>query len=376
MTHVLVGGDLCPVGVNMPLFEKGDAAAVFGEFLTEFQEADLAMLNLECPLIREKTPIEKMGPVLSPSQKSVKGLKAAGIDVANLANNHIMDHGVPGLRSTIAALEDQGIAYVGAGENLQEARRVLVCHLDGMAIGIFSVAEREFSIAGKNLPGANPLDVIDFVRAVQEHCCDWDCLVVLFHGGNEYYPYPSPWLKNTCRFMAEQGANVIICQHSHCVGCMEVYRGVPIVYGQGNLLFDKPTPQNPWWYKGALVSLDIGAGEAIQVTLIPFKQIRHEPGIHPMSQEERTALLAGFEDRSKAIEDDETCEALWSQFCAGRRNDYLHCLYGNQSIVCRALEKAQLLDRFYTRTKLRCSRSVVQCESHREVLLEILTKGS
>ena len=76
------------------------------------------------------------------------------------------------------------------------------------------------------------------------------------HGGNEGYPYPSPRLMDTCRFLVEQGANAVICQHSHCVGCYEEYRGGHIVYGQGNLIFDASIPP-PGWNEGVLVRLHI-----------------------------------------------------------------------------------------------------------------------
>jgi poly-gamma-glutamate capsule biosynthesis protein CapA/YwtB (metallophosphatase superfamily) len=111
---ILIGGDLCPTGSNLPLFEKGDGAALLGECVSEFQKADLSVVNLECPLIREESPIEKEGPILDAPVDCVKGFRAMGIDVVNLGNNHIMDHGSTGLQSTIAALEDNDIAHVGA----------------------------------------------------------------------------------------------------------------------------------------------------------------------------------------------------------------------------------------------------------------------
>jgi poly-gamma-glutamate capsule biosynthesis protein CapA/YwtB (metallophosphatase superfamily) len=147
MPRIIVGGDTCPIGRNRGLFEVGDARALLDDLLPEFEQADLSIVNLECPLIRKESPILKEGPVLGAPEACVNGLKAMGVDVAGLANNHIMDHGAQGLRTTIGALQEHGIAHVGAGENLAEARKILVREIKGVRIGILAMAEHEFGIA-------------------------------------------------------------------------------------------------------------------------------------------------------------------------------------------------------------------------------------
>jgi len=375
MVSILIGGDLCPIGLNIPLCESGDALALFGKFLSEFQKADLSVVNLECPLIDLETPIQKEGPVLGVPRRCISGIKKASIDVLNLANNHIMDHGAKGLQTTIKTCNQNEIKYVGAGENLKDARKVLVQNINTIAVGILSVAEHEFSIATRDFPGANPLDIIDLVRTVQEHSSDWDRLIVLFHGGNEFYPYPSPWLKNTCRFMIEQGADAVICQHSHCSGCIETYQGAPIVYGQGNLLFDADHWPN-MWYEGMLVSLEIDRGNSIRTRLIPFKQIRGRPGIHEMSEKEEAAFRSGFNARSEIVLDDKRLEDEWRRFCERHERDYLRSLYGHKSLVHRVTARMGLLERFYTKRKRLLSLSAIQCESQREALLDILADNT
>jgi len=286
-----------------------------------------------------------------------------------------MDHGAKGLQTTIKTCNQNEIKYVGAGENLKDARKVLVQNINTIAVGILSVAEHEFSIATRDFPGANPLDIIDLVRTVQEHSSDWDRLIVLFHGGNEFYPYPSPWLKNTCRFMIEQGADAVICQHSHCSGCIETYQGAPIVYGQGNLLFDADHWPN-MWYEGMLVSLEIDRGNSIRTRLIPFKQIRGRPGIHEMSEKEEAAFRSGFNARSEIVLDDKRLEDEWRRFCERHERDYLRSLYGHKSLVHRVTARMGLLERFYTKRKRLLSLSAIQCESQREALLDILADNT
>ena len=132
------------------------------------------------------------------------------------------------------------IPTVGVGRNLEEARRIWIQDLGGIRVGILAMAQHEFSIATSDSPGANPLDLIDFIRNVAAQRQNFDYLIVILHAGNEGYPYPSPRLMETCRFLVEQGAGAVICHHSHCAGCWEEYGGGYIAYGTGNFIYDSP----------------------------------------------------------------------------------------------------------------------------------------
>jgi poly-gamma-glutamate synthesis protein (capsule biosynthesis protein) len=86
----------------MPYFLAGDAQTVFNDLLNVFEKADLTVVNLECPLIRKKSPILKSGPVFGADSASVNGIKNAHIKVVGLANSYIIDHGAKGLKNTIS----------------------------------------------------------------------------------------------------------------------------------------------------------------------------------------------------------------------------------------------------------------------------------
>lgn len=375
MISVLIAGDLCPIGRNLPLFQKGNAQSLFNDLLPEFKQADMSIVNLECPLIQKNTPIEKMGPVLGADQSCINGIAAAGIDVVNLANNHIMDHGPQGLQTTIEACQLKGIDYVGAGKNLQEARRIYVRNVKGLRIGILSVAEHEFSIASKNTPGANPLDMIEFVRNIRKCRSTFDYLIVLLHGGNEHYPYPRPDLMNICRFMVEEGANTVICQQSHCPGCRETYRNAHIVYGQGNFIFDMSTPHKDW-NKGILILLQINNRFTTRMKLIPSMQSDGQTGARKMTIEEKDRFLQDFDARSEAILDESFVEAQWQDFCRQHENFFLNTLHGNNSLLRRVAGKLKILRYFDSRKRCRARLHLIRCESLREVMIAVLSRRS
>ena len=368
MTTILVGGDVSPVGRNELLFQKGQAQAILNDLLSEFAQADFSVINLECPLIEQPSPIEKSGSCLGVSTKCVNGLVSIGIDAVNLANNHILDHGEQGLRSTLSACKKVGISCFGAGANLNEAGRVMVREINGLSIGFLGVAEHEFSIAGKNTWGANPIDVIEIVRVLRHTRDEYDFLIVLVHGGKENYPYPTPRLQQICRFMVEEGASAVICQHSHCVGCYEYYQGTPIVYGQGNFIFDALTPKQPHWHEGFLVKLTIQSISSCKAEWIPFSQSWTEPGAKSMSAKQSQELLKDFEQRSKDILEDGVIQERWLRRC--KKEKYLHAsrIRGHNRLFRILNRKLHFSDWFYSRSTKLIQRNTVLCEVHREAL--------
>ena len=371
MIQLLIGGDTCPIGRNLPLFRQGAARSLCGDLLPVLEQADLSIVNLECPLIRAESPMEKVGPNLGSPVECVKGLEAMGIDVVGLANNHIMDHGAQGLRTTIETLDEHRIARVGAGENIREARTILVREVKGIRIGILAVAEYEFGMANDDTPGANPMDIIDLVRNVGEHGSEFDTLIVLVHGGNEHFPYPRPDLMDTCRFMVEQGASAVICQHSHCTGCLEVYQGAPIVYGQGNFLFDMPS-SFPTWNEGCLVQLLVDPRGNCKARMIPFHQAGDAPGARHMTQKEEADWRSAFDERSCHLGDRRMIEEMWRTFCRANRRYYFQALHGRSSFLRRLAARLDIVRMLDSAEERRERLNIIRCESHRAALRTIL----
>jgi poly-gamma-glutamate capsule biosynthesis protein CapA/YwtB (metallophosphatase superfamily) len=371
MTSVIIGGDVCPINRNLELLTDKPSSLVFGDLHSEFEAADLVLVNLECPLIDGSTAIAKSGPVLAVQSECASGLSRAGVDIVNLANNHIMDHGPEGLKVTLEACSKAGIDTVGAGNNLASAGRVLVKVVNGLRIGFIGLAEHEFSIATPSRPGANPLDAINHLRNIREQKDSYDFLIALVHGGNEDYPFPSPRLQEVCRFLIEQGAGAVICQHSHCAGCYEQYQGGHIVYGQGNLLFDYPG-QGREWIRGFLVQLQIDESRRAAMKLIPFVQSGADPGVKRMELEEGRAFLAEIQKRSEAIASDEFVREKWSEFCAKNSHSYMSKLLGYNRLF-RFLNRNGLVVRhLYNKRAILKMLNLIQCEAHRDVLITIL----
>ncbi|MDP8205234.1 MAG: CapA family protein [Candidatus Electryonea clarkiae] len=364
---ILIGGDIQPGLRYIPLFRRGDAATIFGDLLKEFKDTEFSIVNLESPFIEKPTPILKAGSVFGIDSSCISGLLESGIDAVCLANNHIMDHGANGLRFTLETCNRNGLLNVGAGKDLSEASRLLIINIKGKRIAFLAMADHEFSIAGRNAWGVNPTDLISFVRTVKENHSNYDFLIVLLHEGVEYYSFPSPRLQKFCRFIVEEGANAVICQHSHCPGSYEFYKDVPIVYGQGDFISENCSHlADP---RGFLTKLTL-YDDNTQMEIIPYTQIPQE-GVRRMHRTEKERFISDLEERNKLLYDPDLLEDAWQRYCEKQTNYYIALLRGYGRYF-RKLNSIFHLERFSSSKQVTSLLHLVRCEAHREVMQTIL----
>jgi poly-gamma-glutamate synthesis protein (capsule biosynthesis protein) len=291
--------------------------------------------------------------------------------VLNLANNHILDQGSAGLMSTIDAAAAADIATVGAGRNLAEARRILIRKVRGFRVGILGIAEREFSIATATAPGANPIDLIDITRNISAQRGKMDYLVVLLHGGNEYYPFPSPRLMETCRFLVEQGANAVVCQHSHCVGCCEEYHGGHIVYGQGSLICDTSGVKSGL-ASGIVIRLRISENGISRMDFVPSELFRGGMAARKMAPYAAKSLLQSIATRSESLKKHGFIESEWRAYCVQKKHEYVSMILGHGRILRRLNRHGQLVRLLYPLSSQLVVRNLIQCDAHRDILETVM----
>ena len=373
--QILIGADLVPTESNFDLFKAGDAMALVGaELLDVLKKSDYRIFNLEVPLCDELAPIEKCGPALIAPTNTVEGYKAIGADLLTLANNHILDQGASGLESTIKMLDANRIAHVGSGV-LSEARKPSIIDICGKKIGVYACAEHEFSIAGENMAGANPFDPLESLDHILDMKKECDYVIVLYHGGKEHYRYPSPNLQKVCRKMVEKGADLVVCQHSHCIGCEEKYGDGTIVYGQGNFLFDHSASE--FWQTSLLIELN----ETGEVSYIPLK--KHGNGVRLAEGGTALEIMEGFSKRSEEIKQEGFIEEQYEKFAASMIERYLSAFCGiKRTFFYKVLDKLSghrltkwILKRKYSGKGKLALRNYIECEAHRELLLNGLCRG-
>lgn len=374
---IIIGADLVPTESNYSLFENGDGKSLVGEELLEVLEsATYRIFNLETPLSDKKTPIKKCGPALIAPTKSIEGYKALSVDLLTLSNNHIMDQGEEGFKTTLATLDAAGISYVGVGDNVHDAKKPFAFVFKHKNVGVYACAEHEFSIADENTPGANPFDGLESLDHIMELKKQCDFVIVLYHGGKEHYRYPSPYLQKVCRKIAEKGADLVVCQHSHCIGCYEEFNGSTIVYGQGNFLFDMQN--NEFWNTSILISVD----DNLKVSYIPLE--KNGNAVKLATGEKAGEILNAFENRSNEIKTPGVIEKKYIEFADKMQENYLLAFLAvkRTGFIFRLLNKLtgckyqkKLIEKKFDSKKKLAIENFIECEAHRELLLFGLKGG-
>lgn len=314
----LLLGDLTPTITTNPLFEKGDIETLMTDTLPLFKNNDITFVNLECALTDSETPIQKFGPALKATPKTADTLKTLGVNCCGLSNNHIFDFGIQGAKDTMAAFDRVGIPYTGFGENYEDSRKNLVMEKDGERVALIAVCEHEYSYALDDRMGSRPYDVYDTIEDIRKAKAENDRVIVLYHGGKEHCTYPSPRLHKSCHAMAKAGADVILCQHTHCISCYEEYEGCHILYGQGNFHFVSPPFKNlpETWYSLLAVKYDTQTHE---IEFIPI--VNTQNGITLAKEAEKEAIIAGFEKRNGELANG-TWKKGWHEFCLRVKKQY------------------------------------------------------
>lgn len=309
---ILFTGDVNFRGLENLSPDKSDN--ILKEVKPYIEKADFVIPNLECPLadIKKHTPIKKSGPNLICPPENVCFLKALNASAATLANNHIGDYGAGDLIDTIKLLQKNNIAAVGAGKNLEEAYGAFYIEKENMKIAVLSVCENEFGIADEYNAGSagyNPGILLKRIRGEKEHC---DRIIIVFHGGNEFNPLPSPDACDRYRLLCDMGADAVIAGHTHCPQGFEVYDGKPIIYSMGNFLFKNSgkTDERDSWYYGYLTMLDI-AEKKIDFEIIPYKFDLDGTKITVFRGKEKEIMMSYINNLSEIIQSPEELKSYF-----------------------------------------------------------------
>jgi len=332
---------------------------------------DLSVVNLESPLPAKGRPLVKTGPHLKGDHSLAEAVRLGGFGAVSLANNHVRDWGDQGVIDTLSACQTAGLSVVGAGLDLARASESLVTVVGGLRLGILAVAENEFSIATEHTAGAAPLRECRLALDVTDLRTRTDIVVVLIHGGNEFYPLPRPGLADLARAAADAGATAVIIQHQHVPSGLEIRGRTPIIFGTGNFLFPASS-QNPDWHNGYLVQLVLDRAGVAELNLFPYTQSVAAADVEPMDRRALSAFASHLERLSGIIASDASLDREWQRFCSTRRLSYLSTLFGLSRFERRLVRLGVWPAWRARRSSIPVLLNILRCESHREALLTIL----
>lgn len=342
-----------------------------------FKDVDYNIVNLESPITvaSKRNKIVKVGPHLNGHVKSIELLQDLNVDLVTLANNHILDYGLIGLNDTLNLLDENNVNRVGAGLNMAEASKLFSIEKKGLKIAILNFTENEWSTANYNNGGANPLDIISNVEQIKLAKLNHDFVICIIHGGHEHYHLPSPRMVKHYRFYADNGANAIVCHHTHCISGYEIYNSIPIFYSLGNFIFTNYSKHKSW-YTGVILQLKIEDNKAISFELFPTTQNKKDFTLSLLQGNHKDEVLKEIGYYSSIISDDVLLAKNWIQFLTINRNLYLKGfspinIFSNRYIR-GVFNRLKFNEIFMRSSNLKDILNYIQCESHVDACKEIL----
>lgn len=265
---------------KISLYAVGDVAAFFKNPESMFvhtasilNEADITFAQNERHYTNRYSEEHDLVPgapmtEISPLEHAA-ALNLGGFDVLSFASNHCMDLGADALLGTIAALRDNGFVVIGAGKNIEEARKPAIFERKGTKIAYLAYCSvlRPGWEAGANKPGCAPMrastfyEQVDYqpgtppaiislanrddLEAMKEDIGKVrplaDIVVISMHWGIHFIPGAiAMYQREMAHEAIDAGADLILGHHPHELKGVEVYRGKAIFYSMGNFAFDLP----------------------------------------------------------------------------------------------------------------------------------------
>jgi poly-gamma-glutamate capsule biosynthesis protein CapA/YwtB (metallophosphatase superfamily) len=260
--------------------------------------ADLVVGNLECTIAAGGTP--RPGPYrLRAPVSAVTELRAAGLDLLGLANNHALDYGPEGLAETISWLERAGIDPIGADLDAGATSQPLIREVGGLRLAFLAFNAVPDPEDGIQDGGWGPArwDRAGSAAAIAAARAQADVVIVSIHWGNEYELRPDPAQRDMAQAILGAGADLVIGHHPHVVQGTElklggsseesgVVGGRFVAYSLGNFVFDQQQGETR---QGLALRALFDAQGLRAVQALP---VRAGPRPRLMSSEEAAPLLA------------------------------------------------------------------------------------
>lgn len=222
---IFTGDVMLGRSVNTRIIKYNDYSWPFLKVSDFLKNADLTIINLESPLKSGCSPTDS-GMIFCADPKSVAGLITSGVDIANIANNHILNQGKAGIDETIATLENSNISPVGLKKPLFKTVK---------NIKFAFVGFNDIGGSGPDISTATPEEIKSQISSAKN---DAQFVVANFHWGNEY-SLRSTHQRELAHLAIDSGADIVIGHHPHWVQEFEEYKDKPIFYSLGNLVFDQ-----------------------------------------------------------------------------------------------------------------------------------------
>ncbi len=286
--------------------ERGITNCFDAEAMDVMTGADIFLINNEFTYTNSTAPYPDKKYTFHANPSAAADLKEIGVDIVTLANNHTFDYQEVGLLDTLDALDAIGMPHIGAGHNLDEAKKPYYYNADGMTIAVISATQierypnSETRGATDTLPGVfRSYDPALLYQVVAETKQKADFVIVCMHWGTEKMKTTDAGQVTQAQGLVDAGADLIIGDHPHILQEIGYIGDVPIIYSLGNYLFTSYTTDT-----GVLqVTLQPSTRSVAQVRFVPMQQVG--TAVKTLSGSEKTRVLSELREVSGTVNIDD-----------------------------------------------------------------------
>ncbi len=369
---ILIAADYYPVRRAEEKMRKYEYEYIFGEVKPFVLDADYSLVNYESTFYGAGEGISKFGPNMATDEQSVELAQWCGFKCSTLANNHIHDYGDKGLADLLKCMKKRGMDVVGAGMNLSEANKIFYKQICSENVAFINCCEHEFNIANHEHGGANPLNAVRQFYSIREAKKRAKFVILIIHGGSINCQLPSPRMQELYRFFIDCGADAVINHHQHCFSGYEFYHGSPIIYGLGNLFFDKPWLKNTTWTDGYMVELVLTEKKGFDINLLPYSQCANEPRVIMKKGKEKEAFFAKIEELNHIIVDSPRLEVEYYKWVDANEKPVWDAFAKSSNRIIAGIQRRNLIPHFPSDTIYMLN--YLYCEAHLDRMLRYLKK--
>ena len=271
------------------------------EVLSIMNNADIMVANNEFTLSNRGTRLNKAY-TFKGDPKRASIYKEMGVDLVSLANNHIYDYGHDAFIDTLNTLKSQDIAFVGAGNNIEEAKKPYYYIINGYKIAFLNATRAEKNIitpeATENKEGVfRCYDPKLFIEEIQKAKQESDYVVALIHWGKEQSHTLEQVQIDTGKKYIDAGADVLVGSHAHVLQGIEIYNGKLIAYNLGDFLF------NNWTTETGILNVNIANDGKLSYKFIPCLQSNVKTSL--LKGDKKTNLINKMQNWSYNVQIDE-----------------------------------------------------------------------
>ena len=238
-----------------------DFHSAFGMIAWELADADYTIANLETTVGKQEGRAYSGYPMFNSPESLLDTLEDAGIDFLTLANNHILDRGLDGMKMTVENVDRHGFDHGGANRTPEEKAKPVVAEVNGIRVGFLCYTEMTNGMENGNNGAAkqygvnylNDADLEGDVRRLK--AAGAEVVVAIPHWGIEYRRQPEERTVNLARRMIAAGVDVILGSHPHMAQPVEFLeaqtesgetrRGL-VVYSMGNFISNQSKQYTDW----------------------------------------------------------------------------------------------------------------------------------